>query len=395
MRLRVASFVALPACGLLVACTSDLDAPDAYTEPSVSAGNGTAGTLDVDCDTFPDGAIGAEYDFTPMVSAQDDGTRTWSAANLPGGLDIDPADGRISGSPTEEGTFSIELTVIDSAGMSTSTCDIDVNAGLEVDNDLVVDTLPFCLRPGTQTLLDVVVDGTGDGTPIRCDHPSGSGNGRRPPGISVNADTCEIEGTVDDDRLGSYVFIVRGVQSGAEVWVPYCVINDEPSGYDISLDHSGLGAMNQDATLVPIVREFNPNASISVGEQDDPRFEIIDGDSCGNNSCFYGFAFQINASPFEADELSLNPNDILDDENTDPVGFFHELTISGPEVPDEFKDRPWAVNIALDYCIADNEGLPDSQEDPDNPDDGPCEGAQNVRANGDGNLDISILMLPQ
>ena len=80
MRLRVAAtLLALPAAGLLGACTSDLDAPDAYTEPSITAGGDTAGDLGLDCDAFPQGAVGAEYDFTPEVSAMDDGSRTWTA----------------------------------------------------------------------------------------------------------------------------------------------------------------------------------------------------------------------------------------------------------------------------------------------------------------------------
>ncbi len=380
MRPRVAaSLLALPAFGLLVACTSDLDAPDAYTEPSISAGSDTAGSLGLDCAAFPEGAIGAQYDFTPEVSAQDDGTRTWTAETLPAGLEIDADDGRITGVPTASGTTSVDFTVIDSVGMASTTCDITINDALAVDNDLVVASVPYCVRPGEETLLDLVVEGSGDGSTIRCDHPGGNGNGRRPAGISVNADTCEIEGTITDDRFGTWVFMVRGEQSGAEVWVPYCVTNDEPSGYDVSVDHSSLDDDGVDGTLVPIVRRFNPAASVSVGGDADPLFTVLDADSCGTSACFYGFAFNINASPFDAETLSLAPDAVLIDNG--PQGFTHELSIEGPQVSDEFADRPWTVNIALDYCLTDS--------------DGPCDGAQNVRANGNGNIDISILMLPE
>lgn len=379
MRSRVAaSILALPACVLLVACTSDLDAPDAYTEPSITAGSDTAGDLGLDCAAFPEGAVAAMYDFTPEVSAEDDGTRTWTAETLPEGLEIDEDSGRITGVPTASGTTSVDFTVMDSTGMAATTCDITINDALGVDNELVVASVPYCVRPGEQTLLDLVVDGTGDGTPIRCDHPGGTGNGRRPAGISVNADTCEIEGTVMEDRLGMWVFMVRGQQSGAEVWVPYCVSNDETSSYDVSIDHSGLSDEGVDGTLVPIVRRFNPAAAFSVGGDGDPLFTILDPGSCGS-SCFYGFAFNINASPFDAETLSLAPDAVLIDNG--PQGFTHELSMDGPQVSEEFADRPWTVNIALDYCLTDT--------------DGPCDGAENVRANGDGNVDISILMLPE
>ncbi|MEM6291601.1 MAG: Ig domain-containing protein [Myxococcota bacterium] len=383
MRPRVAArLLALPACGLFVACTSDLDAPDAYTEPSISAGNDTAGDLDIDCDAFPDGAVGAEYDHTPELTADDDPTRQWSASNLPDGLEIDGSSGQITGIPTAAGTTSVEFNVMDSSGMSTTTCDITVNDGLSVEIEDLVVAAPGCVRPGGDTLLDFVVEGTGDGSAITCDHPGGTGNGRRPAGISVNPETCAIEGSVDEDRQGTWVFIVRGEQSGAEVWVPYCVSNEDGSDYEVRMDHSGLPDEGTDSTLVPILRRFNPAASVAVGEEGDPFFTITDPPSCGTNACFYGFAFQINASPFDAGSLSLSPDEILIPmEGGGPQGFTHNLSIDGPQVGEEFADRPWTVNIALDYCLADSEG--------------PCEGADNIRENGDGNLDISILMVPQ
>ena len=391
MRPRVdASFiyvpVAAPAAGLLLcaaallgACTSDLDAPDAYSEPSITAGNDTAGSLDLDCEAFPLGAVGADYDHTPEVSSMDDGTRTWIAETLPEGLEIDESSGRISGSPTTAGTTSVDFTVMDSSGMAATTCDIVINDALDVDQALVLDEVPFCLRPGEQTLLDLVVDETGDGTPIRCDSDGGTGNGRRPAGISVNAETCAIEGTITDDRLGTWVFIVRGTQSGAEVFVPYCVTNDAPGGYDVTVDHSALSDNGIDSTLVPVFRTFNPDAALAVGTDDDPLFTITSPDDCGA-SCFFGFAFNINASPFDADTFSITNTEIMSGANG-PEGFTHGLTIGGPQVEEAFRDRPWTVNIALDYCLSDTEGR--------------CDGAQNVRTNGDAGLEFSILMVPE
>ncbi len=387
MRLRVdasllarsAAGLALSAAGILGACTSDLDAPDAYSEPSISAGNDSAGDLGLDCDAFPEGAVGADYDHTPELLSMDDGSRSWMAETLPEGLAIDERSGRITGTPASAGTTSVEFSVMDSLGMATTACDIVINEGLDVDQALVIDEVPFCVRPGEETLLDLVVDGTGDGTPIRCDSDGGTGNGRRPAGISVNAETCAIEGAISEDRFGTWVFIVRGVQSGAEVFVPYCVTNDASGGYDVAVDHSGLSDDGVDATLVPIFRTFNPGAALAVGEDNDPLFTITSPDDCGA-SCFFGFAFNINASPFDADTFSIT-NASITTGGGGPEGFTHGLSIGGPQVDEAFQDRPWTVNVALDYCLSDTEG--------------PCEGADNVRANGEGGIEFSILMVPE
>lgn len=374
-----AAGLALSAAALLGACTSDLDAPDAYSEPSISAGNDTAGALGLDCDAFPMGAVGADYDHTPELSSMDDGSRSWIAETLPEGLEIDERSGRIMGSPTTAGTTAVDFTVMDSSGMAATTCDIVINEGLDVNQALAIDEVPFCLRPGEETLLDLVVDETGDGTAIRCDSDGGTGNGRRPAGISVNAETCAIEGSITEDRFGTWVFIVRGTQSGAEVFVPYCVTNDQPDGYDVSIDHSGLGDDGVDGTLVPIFRTFNPGAALAVGVQDDPLFTITSPDDCGA-SCFFGFAYNINASPFDAETFDIT-NDMVFSGAGDPEGFTHGIVITGPQVDEAFQDRPWTVNVALDYCLSDTNG--------------PCDGAENVRANGNGGIELSILMVPE
>jgi hypothetical protein len=239
------------------------------------------------------------------------------------------------------------------------------------------------------TLQDVVVDGTGDGSPITCTWDSGTGDGRAPAGISVGRDSCAIEGTVEEDRFGTWVFIVRGEQSGASVHVPYCVTNDESSGYEVTVEHSGLGDMGIDGTLIPIVRRFNPNAAIDFGGGGDPRFEIIDQDACGN-ACFFGYQYIISVgSPFVG-APDLNPAMLLTDETTDqPIGFFHSLLWARPNaVEDEFKTRPWAATVDLAYCIADSEG------DPDDENDGPCEGPQ-IGPNAGARFEASILMIPE
>src|SRR5690606_31396563 len=143
--------------------------------------------------------------------------------------------------PTTEGSFTFEVTVTDTSGATASaTCQLEVNPRLEVDLPLET-TQPYCLR-NQQALPDFVVPGTGDGTPITCEPAGGRGGGKVPAGISVNPDTCRIEGTLEETRYGTWVFIVRGIQSGAEVYMPYCVTQPDqaPGAYTIEMQDSTI-----------------------------------------------------------------------------------------------------------------------------------------------------------
>lgn len=376
--------VVLAAATGVAGCTSDLPAPNNYVESSPGSASDTSGDLNVDCEMLPGGAVGAQYSFTPDVML-DDPTATWMAAtDLPDGLEIDQTTGEISGVPTTAGEATLDVVLTTMSGTSSYTCTIDISDQLAVDNELVLSTAPFCNRPGGMTVLDMVVEGTGDGSPITCSTPGGTGNGRLPAGVSVNADTCAIEGNVTDDRYGTWVFIVRGEQNGAEVWVPYCVSNETNNGYAFSIDHTGLSDMGQDGTLVPIFRRFNPDAAISIGGGGDPYFEVRDRDSCGDSGCGYRFSFNVNSSPFVIEDTTglLAPDELLFDDTGRPVGLSHELQLDtdGRAIDEEFRDRPWTVNIALDYCIQ-----PTRQE---------CEGDDFDR-NAGGFVEFSVLMAPQ
>ena len=327
-------------------CTSDLPAPYDYDvlEPPPPDNE-----LMVDCANLPVTAEGARYSQMPTITGQlEDARYRYSATDLPAGLVIDEGSGIISGTvEVERGTYSFEVIVEDEddpeAYRASGTCSLEVRPRLTAP--IAVDTA--CLRPG-QDLRDLVVDGTGDGTPITCDIPGGNGNGRRPNGIEADGDGCTVTGTIAEDRYGTWTFMLRGSQSGAEVFVPYCVENDEPQDYEIVGRHSG----SDDAALQPIVREYDPSAPFTVGADMDPRYEISAPGICGA-SCFFAYSFFRTNAPIDNDDgFSLDPDGLLQDEMGDNVGFFHELRVSGPAVPEEFRNRPWILSASIRYCIS-------------------------------------------
>jgi hypothetical protein len=340
--------------------------------------------LELECGDLPRAAIDASFAYSPSVMGGE-GSLRFSADELPAGLAISESTGQITGVPTEAGERAFELTVTDGTATARDTCSITIHPALGVD--LALDTVPYCVR-GSQTLLDFVVEGTGDGNPIRCDHMAGTGNGKIPDGVELEPDTCAITGSVTEQRLGTWAFMVRGTQSEAEVWIPYCVTREQGLDYEIRVEHTTAGADN---TLVPLMRTYDASAALDVGEPGDPRFEIIDETACSGSSCFYGYAFSVNSSPFSIDTISFNPRSLLHDPSTDePIGFTHGFSVGGPPVGDAFRRRPWVVNFDLDYCLSSDADLCTCPDDDDS-----CNAAQKVRDNGAGNLEFSIIMVPE
>ncbi|MBR0091108.1 MAG: putative Ig domain-containing protein [Lachnospiraceae bacterium] len=74
--------------------------------------------------TLPSGGVGTAY--TAMLSAKGTAPFTWSATGLPAGLSINSSTGEISGTPTESGTFTVNVTATNSAGNDTKTLTLNI-----------------------------------------------------------------------------------------------------------------------------------------------------------------------------------------------------------------------------------------------------------------------------
>jgi len=358
--------------------TGDTDATVGSADEG--SGGGTMGysPIVVECGEFPPLAEGADFVHLPIVYGGD-GIYTWSASGLPDGLDIDPYDGEIDGAPAAEGEYDITLTVTDgSDGAGEVTCSVTVASPLQTttpDGPLADNA---CIS-GNGTINDVIVEGTGDGSPITCSIEDGSGNGRVPDGITINPETCAIEGTVETERFGVYAFMVRGEQSGVSVYAPYCVTQDDDANtYAVDADHSGASGVPQ----APLVGFFDPDGTTTIGTSGDPHYTAIDPTVCaGSMSCYFGFLFHINSSPFDGDTFDITDDGLVLDMDDNRIGLSHGLSATATEIADEFRDRPWIQNVTMTYCLS-----------PSNSD---CVGSTAITENAGAQLEISILMFPQ
>lgn len=348
--------------GALTSCTSDLDAPFNYQVATTTG----PGPLTADCGMPPVAAVGAEYSHV-LDASGGEGAYTF-VGTLPPGLIIDATTGEISGIPTTAESASFDITVTDAAdGTATTTCTVEVGPRISVALDLA--TRPYCIDGAAgNTLLEHVVAGTGDGTAITCDHTGTSGNGTLPDGISIDPMTCEVVGTVSETRVGTWAFAVRGTQSGAEVFLPYCVTQATPAAgtYPLAVDHTGM----TDQLLVPWTNTFNPDATLSIGVPGDPLVTVTDNGDCPGGSCTFSFSFFINASPFDLEEPNGDSKQVVtgalkgDDGTNDNLTHGVSLSTNDP-VDDAFKNRPWVVNLDLDYCFSENAADCDTELNPD------------------------------
>jgi hypothetical protein len=406
MRLSLA-VIASPILVALVACSTDLPAPDNHNaDLGTDPDTGTPDTYDiqVDCNSPPTGAIDAEYNLDgnhSITASGGDGFYMWAATGLPAGLLLNggnpnfvDAVGTLSGQPSESGTFEVDVTVTDgSGGEGTATCDVLINERFDVTPFPDAPHLP-CVVVGENLATDYVAAGIGDGSPITCTLPERSrGNGEKPNGVEVV--DCAITGAPAGDhaeRYGTWAWIVEAEQSGVVLHVPYCyTTTPNPGTYDVKVYRGG--DLVTDTAPIPGTGTFNATDPFGWGDDDptDPWFEIISEDDCAPNACFYGFTWATNASsPFSFDSLDLNDDALVRDDQDRPIGFAHGLQISSEPGPidSDYANRVWIQNVRATYCIADNEGGP-----ADN--DGPCEGSSNIAANAGAIMQFAIIMTPE
>jgi hypothetical protein len=369
---------------------------DETTGPDETTATAPPDPLMVDCGALPNGAVAAEYEHQPSADGGDP-SYSWAASGLPDGLTIDEGTGKISGTPTSAGMFSVTITVTDqdSVVVEAQCPDVTINDKLHVDLDAFAGP---CLEAG-ESILDFVTGG--DGTEIVCATPKGVGDGDLPAGITIDPASCEIEGSIAETRYGTWVWIVRARQSGVDVFAPYCATQSQqgPNAYTILGNHSG----GMDNVLEPLEVTYDPSMPLKIDGDADPAFEVT-RDVCGD-SCFFGFAYSVTQSPLGSgacltdDDKCLGLCPLVADaaepdgdkqigcslvpKAMNPkIGFAHELWAKGDTPPDDFATRPFVQQWSIDYCIS------SLQTD--------CNTKAAILANGDSsNLEFAVILRPQ
>jgi hypothetical protein len=372
---RAATGAALLAVGVVsltgtTAC-SDAPTPDCFERDSFGRCviPGPDINLAVTCTNLPDGALRATYSFTPTIT----GTSNYTvmATGLPAGLTVSAATGEIVGVPEETGTFSnIELTVD-----STST---DDSVTVTCEQLVVNDALTFDPAMTEKGCVDVDEDvfsmlSGGTGAPVQCaldpvsspspTCPIRDGNGVIPAGLTFDDASCQATGSITEDSLGTWAWIVELDQNGAKLYVPFCATNEPPTYHDVSID--AVGGMDP---LLPLSVQYDPAAALDVGGTDPdalpaPIFSVDAGSNCATDGCNnYGYSFAVSCSPFDS-PFSAQPSASLDDGAGATIGFTHSLGLStqgntvamqgDAATPNrDFTTRPFVVDFTIDYCTA-------------------------------------------
>jgi len=366
-----------------------------------------------DSGSILDGFVGIPYVFE--VTAPGGAVPyTWAVMGLPDGLALvpdanDTTKATISGTPTTNGTYPVDITITDADGNDTT-----INCGPLVINDpLGVDTAGLLgafpdgcvpLGVGLQELLDKDILVDGDGTEITCELRIGRGMGSgkfddvtetMPPGITLDNASCAPGGTVSASLpFGIYGFINTFSQSGLDAFVPYCApqMVQGPNAYEVKREDMGAAATFKPGLQV---LDFSMNGPVDYGTADPTPVVTVTDDvgACPNNTCFYAFVYKYNALSGNA-SVSASPNSKFPMMGFD--GFTHAVKVSDadPSLFTRFAGRPFVANVEFDYCISDN-GDDCGNTQPNTPE-GSAMRATLVRQNGgNSNYYFSLVVLPQ
>ncbi|WP_181233967.1 Ig domain-containing protein [Enhygromyxa salina] len=304
---------------------------------------------------LPDGAVGAEYDHLP-VGGGSDNFSGWMATNLPPGLSIDPDTGLISGIPapstSNQEYGDITVSIFDERLAQSVEFDCGPLLINERINANAVRNEPLHCIPHTASKAEMIaiLEG-GDGTEITCSAfnestlpcPLGDGNGRLPPGISLDEGSCTHTGSVTGDVRGTWVWMVGIEQSGFKTRVPFCASNQTDSFHEITVIANG----KEVSDLLPVSFDFDPNMGLLFG---DGAYEWqIDDPACSNDPSLcssYGFSFNVTCSPFDQ-PFVLNGMSTT-------TGMAHGMTLAGPAPSAGFATRPFVHSLESLYCTSNN-----------------------------------------
>ena len=110
-----------------VVTVTDADGATATADVPITVAEAPAVTVTVADQALPAGAVGTAY-AGQLTASGGDGTFTWTATGVPAGLTVQP-DGRVTGTPTTAGTWSLKVTATSAGASGTGTATITVAPG--------------------------------------------------------------------------------------------------------------------------------------------------------------------------------------------------------------------------------------------------------------------------
>ncbi|HEY9842842.1 MAG TPA: putative Ig domain-containing protein, partial [Candidatus Obscuribacterales bacterium] len=239
------------------------------------------GQLAISTTTLPTGVLNFNYN-VPLAVVNGSGSYRWSvlSGNLPVGLSIDPNTGQIFGTPTQTGTFSFEVQVIDNqkALVARRTMFIlisDTDNGLN-NLSILTDDLPSAV---VDRRYSRILEINGGSAPFSWDITAGS----LPDGLDLNPTTGEISGT--PTLKGEETFTVRATDSRGQTRSRTLSLTVNSTDTDIAILTSSLAvAVNNQSYDPGSCSAFDPSLTNQiqatggdVEDLDDYRWSISKG----------------------------------------------------------------------------------------------------------------------
>jgi hypothetical protein len=134
--------------------------------------------------SVPVGEVALPFALSPSVAGGRAGY-TWSAANLPAGVSVDAATGRLSGTPSTPGSFPVKLSVTDSLGL-TDSVDVTLTFAPKL---AIVTRMPRAAKVGRAFALRLTATGGVEPRTWKIAH------GSLPRGVRFSARTGAFSGT--------------------------------------------------------------------------------------------------------------------------------------------------------------------------------------------------------